>query len=45
MADMINALMPFVEMSTGIALFLGIASMLVGLLLSAFTGRDRGRFL
>jgi len=45
MAELINAIMPLVEVATGISLFLGIASMCVGYLLGAFTGRgERGRF-
>lgn len=47
MSALVNAILPFVEVATGISLFLGISSLLVGYLLSAFTGRsnDRGRFL
>ena len=45
MKELIDALIPFVEISAGTSLFLGISSMLIGMLLAAFTGRnDRGRF-
>jgi len=45
MAELINALIPFVELGMGVSLFLGICSALTGYLLNAFTGRvERGRF-
>jgi len=43
MAEIINAMVPFVEMVMGISLFLGVSSMLIGFLLGAFTGRNEGR--
>jgi len=45
MSDLINAMVPFVVATTGVSLFLGLCSMLVGYLLGAVTGRnERGRF-
>lgn len=45
MTELILSLVPFVEVAGAISLFLGISSMLVGMLIAAFTGRhDRGRF-
>jgi len=45
MAEIINAMVPFVELGMGVSLFLGLSSMLTGFLVNAFTGRnDRGRF-
>ena len=45
MAELIDVLVPYVLAAGGVSLFLGISSMLVGMLLGAFTGRnDRGRF-
>ena len=46
MNELILSMVPFVEAAAAVALFLGISSMLIGMLLAAFTGRgDRGRFL
>jgi hypothetical protein len=42
---MIDALIPYVTQVAGVSLFLGVTSMLIGVLLRAFTGRnDGGRF-
>jgi hypothetical protein len=42
MADLIGVLGEFVGVCAGVSLFLGISSMLVGMLLGAFTGRGGG---
>jgi len=45
MTELIGVLAEFVKVVAGVSLFLGISSMLVGMLLGAFTGRsERGRF-
>ena len=48
MSEIINALVPFVEIGIGVSLFLGISAMVGGWLVNAFTGNfgrgDRGRF-
>ena len=45
MSEIINAMVPFVEIGIGVSLFLGLCSMLTGWLVGAFTGGNRrGRF-
>jgi len=43
MAALIDAMVPFVTAAGGVALFLGVSSMLIGLMLSAFTGHGERR--
>jgi len=44
MNELISVMVPYVGYVAGVSLFLGVSSMLIGMLLGAFTGRDRGRF-
>jgi len=43
MAELIQAMVPFVSMTMGISFFLGVSSMLIGYLMGAVTGRNEGR--
>jgi len=42
MSDLIPVLAEYVGVCAGVSLFLGISSMLIGMLLGAFTGRNGG---
>ena len=42
-SDLIDALVPYVTAVAGVSLFLSVSSMVIGLMVSAFTGRGERR--